>query len=102
MSKDGDRTGPDSPTESSREPDEFDSLVLDDHFIAGGIPEASLSDHQRSPQGQALRTALDMQQEAFVRCTFGKAAMAALTATPQHPRPLATLSALLDQRRQLH
>ncbi len=48
MSKDGDRTGPDSPTESPREPDEFDSLVLDDHFIAGGIPEASLADHQRA------------------------------------------------------
>jgi len=48
MSKDGDRTGPDSPTESSREPDEFDSLVLDDNFIAGGIPEASLADHQRA------------------------------------------------------
>ena len=48
MSNDGDRTDPDSSTESSPEPDEFDSLVLDEHFIAGGIREASLPDHQRA------------------------------------------------------
>ena len=48
MSNDGDLTDPDSPIESSPEPDEFDSVVLDEHFIAGGIREASLPDHQRA------------------------------------------------------
>jgi len=48
VSNDGDRKDPDSPTESSPEPDEFDSLVLDEHFISRGIREAWIPDHQRA------------------------------------------------------
>ncbi len=65
MSNDGDRTDPDSPIESSREPDEFDSLVLDDHFIAGGIPEASLADHQRALPARPLQRPRPVQPDPF-------------------------------------
>ncbi len=71
MSKDGDRTGPDSPTESSREPDEFDSLVLDEHFIAGGIPEASLADHQRALPARPLQRPRPPQPDPFSTPTSG-------------------------------
>ena len=44
------RSDPDGSNESdsSSEPDEFDSLVLDDDFVAAGIPEASLPPHERA------------------------------------------------------
>ena len=44
------RSDPDGSNESdsASEPDEFDSLVLDDNFVAAGIPEASLAPHERA------------------------------------------------------
>jgi hypothetical protein len=49
MGNDRDRSGAaDSRGESAGEPDEFDSLVLDEDFISAGIPEASLPSYQRS------------------------------------------------------
>ncbi|SDP14494.1 Septum formation [Nakamurella panacisegetis] len=35
-------------SEPASEPDEFDSLVLDDDFVSAGIPEASLEPHERA------------------------------------------------------
>ncbi len=50
MGKDGDRSGAaESRGEIPEEPDEFDSLVLDEAFIAAGIPEASLPRYQNLP-----------------------------------------------------
>ena len=50
MDMDGDRTGAaGSRGEPPGEPDEFDSLVLDEAFIAAGIPEASLPQYRRPP-----------------------------------------------------
>lgn len=52
------RSDPDGSNESdsASEPDEFDSLVLDDNFVASGIPEASLAPHERAlPPAMRLR-----------------------------------------------
>lgn len=59
MDKDGDLAdAADSRGELPGEPDEFDSLVLDDAFIAAGVPEASLPQYQPRP-GPALPTPHD-------------------------------------------
>ncbi len=56
MGKDPDRSGAaDSRGESAEEPDEFDSLVLDEDFIAAGIPEASLTGRQRAIPGGTIK-----------------------------------------------